>query len=126
MTGSIHASHFAVVLLANSQLTTGVAAPDGSSRIRTSGSPPAHEGKSGSQLDHSLICGIRCAMIYGMTTSVEELIEAATDARRIAQKAIELAVREARAADWSWDQISAALGGKPNGETLRRNFGSGE
>jgi hypothetical protein len=54
------------------------------------------------------------------------LIEAATDARRIAQKAIELAVREARAADWSWDQISAALGGKPNGETLRRNFGSGE
>jgi hypothetical protein len=58
-----------------------------------------------------------------MTTSVEELIDAASDARRIAQKAIELAVREARAADWSWDQISAALGGKPNGETLRRKFG---
>jgi hypothetical protein len=54
------------------------------------------------------------------------LIQAAADARRIARKAIELAVREARAADWSWDQISAALGGKPNGETLRRNFGSGE
>ena len=72
-----------------------------------------------------LNCGIERATIYGMTTSVEELIEAATDARRIAQKAIELAVREARAADWSWDQISAALGGKPNGETLRRNFGSG-
>lgn len=66
------------------------------------------------------------AIIYGMTTSVEELIQAATDARRIAQKAIELAVREARAADWSWDQISAALGGKPNGETLRRNFSAGE
>jgi hypothetical protein len=61
-----------------------------------------------------------------MTTSVEELIQAATDARRIAQKAIQLAVREARAADWSWDQISAALGGKPNGETLRRNFGADE
>jgi hypothetical protein len=64
--------------------------------------------------------------IYGMPIPVEELIQAAADARRIAQKAIELAVREARAADWSWDQISAALGGKPNGETLRRNFGSGE
>ena len=63
---------------------------------------------------------------YGMTTSVEELIQAATDARRIAQKAIALAVREARAADWSWDQISAALGGKPNGETLRRNFSADE
>ena len=68
--------------------------------------------------------GTKCTNICGMTTSVEELIQAATDARRIAQKAIELAVREARAADWSWDQISAALGGKPNGETLRRNFGS--
>jgi hypothetical protein len=73
-----------------------------------------------------LNCAINYANICGMTTSVEELIQAATDARCIAQKAIELAVREARAADWSWDQISAALGGKPNGETLRRNFGSGE
>jgi hypothetical protein len=70
--------------------------------------------------------GIKCAIFYGMTTSVEELIQAATDARHVAQKAIQLAVREARAADWSWDQISAALGGKPNGETLRRNFGAGE
>jgi hypothetical protein len=61
-----------------------------------------------------------------MTASVDELLEAATDARRIARKAIRLAVREARAADWSWDQISATLGGKPNGETLRRNFGSGD
>ena len=73
----------------------------------------------------SLNYGINSAIIRGMTTTVDELIQAATDARRIAQKAIELAVREARAADWSWDQISAALGGKPNGETLRRNFGSG-
>ena len=68
--------------------------------------------------------GINNVTIYGMTSSVEDLIQAATDARRIAQKAIRLAVREARAADWSWDQISAAMGGKPNGETLRRNFGS--
>ena len=72
----------------------------------------------------TLSYGINRAKIRGMTTTVEELIQAATDARRIAQKAIELAVREARAADWSWDQISAALGGKPNGETLRRNFSS--
>lgn len=34
--------------------------------------------------------------------------------------------REARAADWPWDRISAALGGTPNGETLRRNFGGDE
>ena len=47
----------------------------------------------------------------------------AVDARRLAQNAIALAVREARAANWSWDKISAALGGTPNGETLRRNFG---
>lgn len=73
-----------------------------------------------------LHCGKYYANIYGMPTPVEDLIQAAADARRIAQKAIELAVREARAADWSWDQISAALGGRPNGETLRRNFGSGE
>jgi hypothetical protein len=70
--------------------------------------------------------GTKYATISGMTTPGEELIQAATDARRIAQKAMALAVREARTADWSWDQISAALGGKPNGETLRRNFGSGE
>jgi hypothetical protein len=61
-----------------------------------------------------------------MTTTVEELIQAAGDARRVAQKALQVAVREARAADWSWDHISAALGGKPNGETLRRNFSSDE
>jgi hypothetical protein len=61
-------------------------------------------------------------MIHGMAT-VEELMKSAVDARRVAQNAIALAVREARAADWSWDKISAALGGTPNGETLRRNFG---
>lgn len=47
----------------------------------------------------------------------------AVDTRRVAQNAIALAVREARAGNWSWDKISAALGGTPNGETLRRNFG---
>ncbi len=55
--------------------------------------------------------------------TIEELINSAVDARRVAQNAIGLAVREARDADWSWDRISAALGGTPNGETLRRNFG---
>jgi hypothetical protein len=58
-----------------------------------------------------------------MTTSLDELMGAAVDARRVAQNALRMAVREARAADWSWDRISAALGGSPNGETLRRNFG---
>lgn len=55
--------------------------------------------------------------------TIEELVKGAVDARRVAQSAIALAVREARAAGWSWDRISAALGGSPNGETLRRNFG---
>lgn len=50
-------------------------------------------------------------------------MQGAVDARRVAQQALTIAVREARAANWSWDQISAAMGGKPNGETLRRNFG---
>ena len=57
-------------------------------------------------------------------TSVEELLQSATEARRVAQNALRLAVREAREADWSWDRISATLGGSPNGETLRRNFGN--
>jgi hypothetical protein len=61
-----------------------------------------------------------------MTAPIEELVRAAVDARRVAQNAIALAVQEARAADWSWDRISAALEGSPNGETLRRNFGTGE
>jgi hypothetical protein len=60
-----------------------------------------------------------------MTTSLDELMGAAVDTRRVAQNALRMAVREARAADWSWDRISAALGGSPNGETLRRNFGDG-
>jgi hypothetical protein len=60
-----------------------------------------------------------------MTTSLDELMSAAVDTRRVAQDALRMAVREARAADWSWDRISAALGGSPNGETLRRNFGDG-
>jgi hypothetical protein len=115
-TGSIHESYSPLsVLVAKSQLTTGFAGCVLASRESGRRNPNA-----------ALRYGIKTAMLYGMTTSVEELIQAATDARRIAQKAIQLAVREARAADWSWDQISAALGGKPNGETLRRNFGAGE
>lgn len=62
--------------------------------------------------------------ICGLTTSVDGLVATAIDARRVAQKAMEVAVREARSVNWSWDQISAALGGEPNGEVLRRKFGS--
>jgi hypothetical protein len=61
-----------------------------------------------------------------MTTAIEELMKNAVDARRTAQNALRVAVREARAVEWSWDRISAALGGSPNGETLRRNFGGEE
>ena len=64
-------------------------------------------------------------MLCGIAT-VEELFESAVDARRMARNTISLAVSEARAAGWSWDRISAALGGTPNGETLRRNFGAAD
>ncbi len=64
-------------------------------------------------------------MLCGMAT-VEELFESALDARRAARNTIAVAVREARAAGWSWDRISAALGGTPNGETLRRNYGAAD
>ena len=71
------------------------------------------------------MCGIFRGTLGGVTTTLDELMKNATEARTVAQNALRVAVREARAADWSWDRISAALGGTPNGETLRRNF-SGE
>jgi hypothetical protein len=52
-------------------------------------------------------------------------VKSPVGARRVAQNAIALAVREARAADWSWDKTSTALGGTPNGETPRHNFACG-
>ena len=82
--------------------------------FRDLATPPAASG--------CLICAIFHGTVCAMTT-VEELMQNALDARRTAQNAIRVAVREARAAEWSWDRISAALGGSPNGETLRRNFG---
>jgi hypothetical protein len=74
-------------------------------------------------IDRCSTCAKFCGTICVMTTTVEELMKSAVDARRVAQNALRVAVREARAADWSWDRISAAMGGTPNGETLRRNFG---
>ena len=59
-------------------------------------------------------------------TTIEELMRVAIDARRVAQSAMSLAVRQARAANWSWDQISAELGGTPDVETLRSDFGTEE
>jgi hypothetical protein len=58
-----------------------------------------------------VIAGGRPDRAYAMTTTIEELMESALDARRVAQNAIRAAVREARAADWLWDRISAALAG---------------
>jgi hypothetical protein len=66
---------------------------------------------------------VKRVAICGITTSIEELVHAAVEARRVAQTTTEVAVREARSAHWSWDQISTALGGNPNTETLRRAFG---
>jgi hypothetical protein len=81
-------------------------------------SPPEPGAFAGRCSTRATFCGI----LLGVAT-IEELMKNAVDARRVAQNAIALAVREARAADWSWDRISATLGGTPNGETLRRNFG---
>jgi hypothetical protein len=61
--------------------------------------------------------------VCGITTNADGLIDAAIEARRFAHKAMEVAVREARSVGWSWAQISAALGGMPTGEQLRRKFG---
>lgn len=59
----------------------------------------------------------------GMSDLVQELLERAASERRVAEDGVVFAIGQARSAGWSWDRISAALGGVPNGETLRRNFG---
>jgi hypothetical protein len=61
-----------------------------------------------------------------MTAPVDQLMQSAVKARQRAQTALTSAVQEARAADWSWERISAALGGSPNPETLQRAFGIAE
>ena len=85
-------------------------------------------GRAGGQTAHGLIHRVLQARPSAPRSAdhLRAKIVAAVDARRVAQSAIGVAVREARAAKWSWDRISAALGGSPNGETLRRNFGEGE
>jgi hypothetical protein len=57
-----------------------------------------------------------------MTAPVDELLHSAVKARQRARTALETAVQEARAADWSWDRIASALGGSPTAATLRRAF----
>ncbi len=57
-----------------------------------------------------------------MTAPVDELMQSAVKARQRAQSALVQAVREARAADWSWERISSGLGGVPNADALRRAF----
>jgi hypothetical protein len=61
-----------------------------------------------------------------MTAPVDQLMQSAVKARQRAQTALTSAVQEARAADWSWERISSALGGSPNPETLQRAFGIAE
>jgi hypothetical protein len=58
----------------------------------------------------------------GMTAPVDRLMQEAVKARQRAQTAIGEAVREARAAGWSWDRMSTALGGSPTAEALRMAF----
>ncbi len=57
-----------------------------------------------------------------MTAPVDELMQSAVKARQRAQSALVQAVREARAADWSWERISSGLGGVPSPDALRRAF----
>jgi hypothetical protein len=61
-----------------------------------------------------------------VTAPVDQFIQSAVKARQRAQTALTSAVLEARSADWSWDRISAALGGSPSPETLQRAFGIAE
>jgi hypothetical protein len=61
-------------------------------------------------------------MLVGMTAPVDQLMRNAVKARQRAQTAIGDAVRQARAAGWSWDRVSSALGGSPSPEALRRTF----
>lgn len=60
--------------------------------------------------------------MWDVSDLVQELLERAALQRQAAHDGVAFAVQQARSADWSWDRISAALGGVPNGETLRRNF----
>ena len=57
-----------------------------------------------------------------MTASVDELIQSAVKTRQRARTALETAVHQARAANWSWNRISTALGGSPDAATLQRAF----
>lgn len=61
-----------------------------------------------------------------MTAPVDELLQSAVKARQRAYSSLTKAVQEARAADWSWDRISQALGGSPNPDMLRQAFAVGE
>jgi hypothetical protein len=65
-------------------------------------------------------------MLCGMTAPVDEFMRSAVKARQRAQSALTKAVQEARAAGWSWDRISTALGDSPKAESLRLAFGVGE
>jgi hypothetical protein len=60
-----------------------------------------------------------------MTAPIDMLMNKAIKARQRAQTAIGEAVREARAAGWSWDRMSNALGGSPSADALRRTFSAG-
>jgi hypothetical protein len=61
-------------------------------------------------------------MLSAMTAPVDELMQSAVKARQRARSALDAAVQEARAADWSWDRIASALGGSPTAATLQRAF----
>ena len=57
-----------------------------------------------------------------MTAPVDALMQSAVKARQRARSALETAVQEARAADWSWDRIASALGGSPTAASLQLAF----
>jgi hypothetical protein len=61
-------------------------------------------------------------MLGVVTAPVDSLMHRAIKARQRAQTAIGEAVREARAAGWSWERMSWALGGSPSADALRRTF----
>jgi hypothetical protein len=63
--------------------------------------------------------------VRGSATCVEELVDAAVKARRVAHATTEIAVHKARSMGWSWERIAVALGGNASPELLRHTFGRG-
>src|SRR5271165_893593 len=90
----------------------------------TDGKRTTPSGGHGGSL-HPVIQAGRTANICWQDRDDRRTIRNAADARRAAQNALRVAVREACAADWSWDRISAALARVSNDHAAWLSFSPG-